>query len=461
MTTTNSSLHDAPQISAKPALGEKERCVLAYSGGLDTSVCIKWLQEEYDLDVIAVVGDLGQEHEGLEAIKAKALATGAIGCAVIDMRETFANEYLACAMAANAMYENKYPLVSALSRPLIAKHLVAVAHQFGAKYVAHGCTGKGNDQVRFESSVLMLDPALTIIAPVRNWDLGCRADEIEWAAAHGVPVKATTDKPYSIDDNLWGRAIECGVLEDPWTEPPADIYTMTSDPMQAPDQPEYVELTFARGLPYMINGDQKSFLGIIYALNEIAGKHGYGRIDMIENRLVGVKSRECYEVPAGLALIQAHKALEDLVLEREVLHYKLGMEQAWATAVYNGQWFSPLKEAIDAFMASTQRCLSGTVRLKFYKGSCTVVGRKSAYSLYDYALATYDKDDAFDHTAAKGFIKLQTLSGKTWASNRRQEGAPAELFDAEKQQGPLKKGKYEDVTPLGKQVVAEAEAVLA
>ena len=274
MTTTNSSLHDAPQISAKPAPGEKERCVLAYSGGLDTSVCIKWLQEEYDLDVIAVVGDLGQEHEGLEAIKAKALATGAIGCAVIDMRETFANEYLACAMAANAMYENKYPLVSALSRPLIAKHLVAVAHQFGAKYVAHGCTGKGNDQVRFESSVLMLDPALTIIAPVRNWDLGCRADEIEWAAAHGVPVKATTDKPYSIDDNLWGRAIECGVLEDPWCEPPADIWTMTCDPACAPDEPTYVEIEFDQGVPCALDGTPMSFLDIIYAMNDIAGING-------------------------------------------------------------------------------------------------------------------------------------------------------------------------------------------
>ena len=338
-----SSLHDAPQLAAAPAAGEKERCVLAYSGGLDTSVCIKWLQEEYDLDVIAVVGDLGQEHEGLEAIKAKALATGAIGCAVVDMREAFADEYLTCAMAANAMYENKYPLVSALSRPLIAKHLVAVAHQFGAKYVAHGCTGKGNDQVRFESSVLMLDPALTIIAPVRNWDLGCRADEIAWAAAHGVPVAATTDKPYSIDDNLWGRAIECGVLEDPWCEPPADIYTMTVDPAQAPDEPTYVEIEFNQGIPCALNGEPMAFLDIIYAMNDIAGSNGFGRIDMVENRLVGVKSRECYEVPGGLALIQAHKALEDLCLERGVLHHKLGIEQAWAEQVYNGLWFSQLK----------------------------------------------------------------------------------------------------------------------
>ena len=239
-------------------------------------------------------------------------------------------------------------------------------------------------------------------------------------------------------------------------EPPTDIYTMTVDPTEAPDEPQYVELEFARGLPYAIDGSQKSFLGIIYALNEIAGKHGYGRIDMIENRLVGVKSRECYEVPGALSLIQAHKALEDLVLEREVLHFKLGMEQEWAKCVYNGQWFSPLKEAVDAFLASTQRCVAGTVKLKFYKGSCTVVGRKSAYSLYDYALATYDKDDSFDHAAAKGSIQLQTLSAKTWASNRRQEGAPAELFDAQKKVGPLTKGAYEDVTPVWKQV-AEAE----
>ena len=363
--------------------GQKDKVVLAYSGGLDTSVCIKWLQEEKGLDVIAVVGDVGQEHEGLEKIKQKALKTGALDCVVVDMRDTFAKEYLAKALAANALYENKYPLVSALSRPLISKHLVDAAHKFGAKYIAHGCTGKGNDQVRFEASITMLDPDIEILAPVREWDLKTRPEEIEWAQVHGVDVPATKASPYSIDDNLWGRAIECGVLEDPWMEPPADIYTMTVDPAKAPNKPQYVELTFARGLPYMIDGNQKSFLGIIYALNEIAGAHGYGRLDMIENRLVGVKSRECYEAPAALALVMAHKALEDLVLEREVLHYKLGIEQAWATCVYNGQWFSPLKEALDAFLLNTQRCLSGTVRLKFYKGSCTVVGRKSAYSLYD------------------------------------------------------------------------------
>uniref|UniRef100_A0A7C9P5D8 Argininosuccinate synthase n=1 Tax=Muribaculaceae bacterium Z82 TaxID=2304548 RepID=A0A7C9P5D8_9BACT len=421
---------------------QKDKVILAYSGGLDTSCCIKWLQEEKGLDVVAVVGDVGQEHDGLEPIRKKALASGAIDCQVVDMRDTFAKEYLTRALAANAMYENKYPLVSALSRPLISKHLVDAAHKYGARYIAHGCTGKGNDQVRFEASITMLDPTLEILAPVREWDLKTRPEEMDWARAHGIPVPATKASPYSIDDNLWGRAIECGVLENPWTEPPADIYTMTAAPEQAPDAPEYVEISFARGVPYMLDGKQMSYMGIIYALNEIAGRNGYGRIDMIENRLVGVKSRECYEAPGALALITAHKALEDLVLEREVLHFKLDMEQAWARCVYNGQWFSPLKEALDAFMASTQRCLSGTVRLKFYKGSCTVVGRKSAYSLYDYALATYDADDQFDHKAAAGFIKLQTLSTKTWAANRRQEGAPADVFDAQKQEGPLKKEKW-------------------
>lgn len=421
---------------------QKDRVILAYSGGLDTSCCIKWLQEEKGLDVVAVVGDVGQEHDGLEPIRQKALASGAIDCQVVDMRDTFAKDYLTKALAANAMYENKYPLVSALSRPLISKHLVDAAHKYGARYIAHGCTGKGNDQVRFEASITMLDPTLEILAPVREWDLKTRPEEMDWAKAHGIPVPTTKASPYSIDDNLWGRAIECGVLEDPWAEPPADIYTMTASPEEAPDVPEYVEITFARGVPYMLDGKQMSYLGIIYALNEIAGRNGFGRIDMIENRLVGVKSRECYEAPGALALITAHKALEDLVLEREVLHFKLDMEQAWARCVYNGQWFSPLKEALDAFMASTQRCLSGTVRLKFYKGSCTVVGRKSAYSLYDYALATYDADDQFDHKAAAGFIKLQTLSTKTWAANRRQEGAPADVFDARKQQGPLTKEKW-------------------
>lgn len=399
-------------------MATKEKVILAYSGGLDTSVCIKWLQEKYGLDVIAVAGDLGQDHDGLEAIKAKALASGAVECLVVDMREDFANEYLTSAMAANALYENKYPLVSALSRPLIAKHLVDAAHQFGAKCIAHGCTGKGNDQVRFESSILMLDPSLEIIAPVRDWDLVSREDEMAWAEAHGIEVPTTKASPYSIDDNLWGRAIECGVLEDPWAEPPADIYTMTASPQDAPDAPTYVEVSFEHGIPCALDGKQMSYLDIIYAMNGIAGSNGYGRLDMIENRLVGVKSRECYEVPAGLALIKAHKALEDLCLERGVLHHKLAIEQTWAEQVYNGLWFSPLKEALDAFLGHTQQCVTGTVKLKFFKGSCTVVGRKSAFSLYDFGLATYDASDAFDHAAAKGFIDIHGLSCKVWAENR-------------------------------------------
>lgn len=455
--STASSLHDAPQLSSQPGPGEKERVVLAYSGGLDTSVCIKWLQEEHNLDVIAVVGDLGQEHDGLEAVKAKALATGAIGCAVVDMRQSFANEYLACALAANAMYENKYPLVSALSRPLIAKHLVAVAHQFGAKYVAHGCTGKGNDQVRFESSVLMLDPALQILSPVRDWDLGCRADEIAWAAAHNVPVKATAEAPYSIDDNLWGRAIECGVLEDPWCEPPADIYTMTVDPTEAPDAPTYVEIGFEAGVPCALNGEAMPFLEIIYALNDIAGGNGFGRIDMVENRLVGVKSRECYEAPGALALIQAHKALEDLCLERGVLHHKLGIEQAWADQVYNGLWFSPLKEAFDAFIAHTQQCVTGTVKLRLYKGGCTVVGRKSLFSLYDFGLATYDADDAFDHQAAKGFIDIHSLSCKVWAENRLANDARMPAFA----EVDATNAAYRAVLEEAEGIIEHADAVVA
>lgn len=400
----------------------KDKCVLAYSGGLDTSVCIKWLQDEKNLDVIAVVGEVGQEHEGLEQVKQRALETGAIDCIIADMREDFAADYLSKALYANANFENKYPLVSALSRPLISKYLVDTAHKYGAKYVAHGCTGKGNDQVRFETSIQALDPTLKIIAPVREWDMHTRQEEMDWAEAHGVTVPTTKSKPYSIDDNLWGRAIECGVLEDPMNRPPLDIYTMTIDPEKAPEEATEIEVEFKAGLPVAIDGEQMSYLDIIAKMNQIAGANGFGRIDMIENRMIGVKSRECYEAPGALALIVAHRGLEDMCLEREVLRYKLHLEHDWATMVYNGQWFSPLKHAVDAFMATTQQCVTGTVRLKFYKGNCTVTGRKSDFSLYDYGLATYDAADTFNHKAAKGFIDLYGLSTKVWAKNRREQG---------------------------------------
>ena len=400
----------------------KDKCVLAYSGGLDTSVCIKWLQDEKNLDVIAVVGEVGQEHEGLEQVKQRALETGAIDCSIADMREDFAADYLSKALYANANFENKYPLVSALSRPLISKYLVDTAHKYGAKYVAHGCTGKGNDQVRFETSIQALDPTLEIIAPVREWDMHTRQEEMDWAEAHGVTVPTTKSKPYSIDDNLWGRAIECGVLEDPMNRPPLDIYTMTTDPEKAPEEATEIEVEFKAGLPVAIDGEQMSYLDIIAKMNQIAGANGFGRIDMIENRMIGVKSRECYEAPGALALIVAHRGLEDMCLEREVLRYKLHLEHDWATMVYNGQWFSPLKHAVDAFMATTQQCVTGTVRLKFYKGNCTVTVRKSDFSLYDYGLATYDAADTFNHKAAKGFIDLYGLSTKVWAKNRREQG---------------------------------------
>ena len=400
----------------------KEKCVLAYSGGLDTSVCIKWLQDEKNLDVIAVVGEVGQEHEGLEQVKERALATGAIDCIIADMREDFAADYLSKALYANAHFENKYPLVSALSRPLISKYLVDTAHKYGAKYVAHGCTGKGNDQVRFETSIQALDPTLEIIAPVREWDMHTRQEEMDWAEAHGVTVPTTKSKPYSIDDNLWGRAIECGVLEDPMNRPPLDIYTMTTDPEKAPDEATEIEIEFKAGLPVAIDGEEMSYLDIIAKMNEIAGANGFGRIDMIENRMIGVKSRECYEAPGALALIEAHRGLEDMCLEREVLRYKLHIEHDWATLVYNGQWFSPLKHAMDAFLQTTQQCVTGLVRLKFYKGTCTVTGRKSDFSLYDYGLATYDAADTFNHQSAKGFIDLYGLCTRVWAKNRREQG---------------------------------------
>ena len=406
----------------------RDKVVLAYSGGLDTSVAIKWIQEHYDMDVIALAIDVGQERQDLEFVRLKALTIGAVESIVKDVREEYVEEYIAKALKANALYENKYPLVSAMSRPIIVKHLVEEAHRHQAKFIAHGCTGKGNDQVRFEVGISCLDPDLEIVAPVREWELKTREQEMEWAEARGIPVPTTKASPYSIDDNLWGRAIECGVLEDPWVEPPADIYTLTADSRgNTCDEAEYAEISFEQGVPVALNGELMSFHEIINAMNELAGKHGFGRIDMIENRLIGVKSREIYEVPGALTLITAHKALEDLCLERDVLHYKLGVEQKWSELVYNGMWFSPLKEALDGFIETTQQLVTGDVRLRFFKGSCVPVGRRSPYSLYDYNLATYDAADTFDHKAAKGFIDLHGLPTKVWARQRRKVGKEGEV----------------------------------
>ncbi len=405
----------------------REKVVLAYSGGLDTSCCIQWLIKEKDLDVITLLVDVGQDCDDLEFSRKKALDCGAIESIVLDVRDEFADDMCSKSIAANGLYENKYPLLSALSRPLISKHLVEVAHQHGATYVAHGCTGKGNDQVRFEVSVQALDPSLKVIAPVREWDLLTRPQEIAFAEAHGIPVGAKKGKPYSIDDNLWGRAIECGVLEDPWNEPPADIWETTKDPESCPDTPEDVVVGFEAGKPCSLDGEKMSVREVIEKLDVIAGRNGYGRLDQIENRLVGIKSRECYEVPGGLALITAHKALEDLCLERELLHYKLGLEHKWAELVYYGLWYSPLKIALDAFFAATQQSVTGEVRLRFFKGTCTVTGRRSPNSLYDYSLATYDEGDTFNRDSAAGFIEQWGLPSKVWARQRKQAGVEGQI----------------------------------
>lgn len=380
------------------------KVVLAYSGGLDTSVAIRWLAERYGAEVITVTVDVG-EVKDYEAIRQKALRIGAAQAFLIDAKDEFASDFITPCLKANAVYEDGYPLATAMARPLIAKKVVEVAHEVGADAVAHGATGKGNDQVRFEVTFRALDPSLKIIAPAREWGMS-REEEIEYAKERGIPIPVDVESPYSIDQNLWGRSIECGRLEDPTQEPPEEVFEWTAPQSQTPDEPQYIVIEFERGVPVAVDGEHMSMVKLISHLNEVAGRHGIGRVDMIENRLVGIKSREVYEAPAAITLITAHKALEALTLERDLIHFKRQLELKYAELVYYGLWYHPLREALDAFMNATQRTVTGAVRLKLFKGTCMVVGRESPFSLYKYELATYDRADQFDHRASEGFIKI-------------------------------------------------------
>jgi argininosuccinate synthase len=387
--------------------------VLAYSGGLDTSVAIRWIKEHYDLDVITLTIDVGNDRD-LPAIAARAEQIGAIKALVLDARADFVRYFVWPALQAGAIYENQYPLATALARPLIARLLVEVARAEGAVAVAHGCTGKGNDQVRFDVSINTLAPDLKIIAPVREWSM-TRDNEIAYAAEHNIPITVTNASPYSVDQNLWGRSIETGILEDPWEEPPADVYEWTSNPEDAPREPAYVEITFQHGIPVALNGEEIEGVTLIETLNTLAGSYGIGRIDSIENRLVGIKSREIYEAPASTVLHAAHRALESLTLSRDQARFKEIVAAEYARLVYNGQWYSALHQDLATYVQSTQRFASGVVRVKLAAGQCAVVGRKSEHSLYSHSLATYDTGDQFDHNAALGFIKLWGLPLTTQA----------------------------------------------
>jgi argininosuccinate synthase len=397
-----------------------KRVVLAYSGGLDTSVAVRWMTEQYGVEVITVACDVGQGGDW-DALNARARGAGAIEALVVDCREEFARDFVAPALRANALYEGRYPLVSALSRPVIVRHLVRVAREFGAGAVAHGCTGKGNDQVRFEVSTRALAPDLEILAPVRSWGM-TREDCIDYAAKYQIPLTATKEKLYSIDDNLWGRAIECGEMEDPWAEPPADVWSMTR---QTASETRDLTVAFESGLPVSLDGQPMALHDLILHMNEVVGAYGWGRLDMVENRRVGIKSRETYEAPGALALIQAHVDLESLTLERDLMHEKQRLEGRYADLVYDGMWFSPLKEALDAFVEASQRFVTGEVRLRLEPGRCFVVGRRSEHSLYDYGLATYDAADSFHHADSEGFVRLWGLGIQTWAA--RQVGGPASV----------------------------------
>ena len=393
-----------------------KRVVLAYSGGLDTSVAVRWMREELGVEVIAVAADVGQGGD-FDALQRRAVAAGAVEAVVVDCREEFARDFVVPALAANARYEGKYPLVSALSRPLIARHLVAAAREHGADAVAHGCTGKGNDQVRFETSTRALAPDLEVLAPVRSWGL-TREDSIGYAERFGIPITVTRESPYSVDQNLWGRTIECGILEDPWAQPPEEVFEVTTP--TASEATEMV-IAFDAGVPVAIDGRRLSLHELIAAVTATVGSYGWGRLDMIENRRVGIKSREVYECPGALALLMAHADLEDMTLERDVAHEKARLEPRYAELVYDGLWYSPLRLALDAFFAETQRFVTGEVRLRCeLPGRCFVAGRRSPFGLYDYTLATYEAADRFHHADASGFVRLWGLGVETWA--RRQTG---------------------------------------
>lgn len=392
---------------------KKQKIAVAYSGGLDTSVIVKWLQEKYNADVITVTGNLGQKKE-LIGVPEKAYKSGAKKVFMQNLEKEFVYDYIFHALKAGALYEHNYPMATALGRPLLAKALVEVAQREKCTAVAHGCTGKGNDQVRFEVTVMALAPEMKVIAPLREWEFKSREEEVEYCQKHGIPVKATKDSPYSIDENIWGTAIECGILEDPMEVSPEDAYTRTVSPQDAPDKPAYVTLEFKEGIPVGLNGKKMDGVALIHRLNEIAGANGVGRLDLVENRLVGIKSREIYEAPAAVTLHFAHRELERLTLDKEVMHYKAKLSNDYADIIYNGTWFSPLKKALDGFINETQKNVTGIVKVKLYKGNVEIAGRTSPYSLYDMKLATYTVADKFDHTAAEGFIKIYGLPLKTY-----------------------------------------------
>jgi argininosuccinate synthase len=410
----------------------RDKVILAYSGGLDTSVMVPWISERYNLDVVTFTVDLGQ-GEDIEKIRQKARRTGAVDAVALDARNLFVDLFVWPALMAGALYEGKYPLATALGRPLIAKLMVDAAKEHGAVAVAHGCTGKGNDQVRFDVTFQTLAPNLKIIAPVREWKM-TRDEEIRFAAQHNIPVEATKESPYSIDQNLFGRSCEAGVLEDPWDEPPAEAFAWTVDPARAPNEPLSVEIEFEQGRPVGLDGHRLDGVPLIERLNDLGGKHGVGRIDHVENRLVGIKSRELYEAPAAVILHEAHRELETLVLSKQAQRFKTLVSQEYADIIYNGLWFSGFHQDLFAFVQSNQRFVSGLVRVKLFKGKATVVGRKSEHSLYSKKLATYETGDQFDHEAAKGFIRLWGLGQQTQAQQQLLKGGKG--FDLPGLTGP-------------------------